>query len=222
MTGRLWPVHLALVAALSVSGVRCAAAQTSRDFKWELSGGVTWTRGLAITSATVTETQPNGNPFSLFTTETNLDNALGAHVSFARHLAGPLAIEADGGLDRSTYRTQVTADFEGGAPASATNTATTFSIGGSLVATFARHGRLQPFLRVGLGGQRELSEDRTILANGHVIVLGGGIKYWFGGTATGRFGLRVEADAVGRSGGLLLGDATRFAPGLRAGCSFRF
>jgi hypothetical protein len=200
-----------------------AAAQTpTRAFGWELSGGVSWVRGLSLGTTDGLETQPDGTPFTLFTSTTSLDNAVGAHLALARHLVGPLSLEAEGGLEHSVYRVQTTSDFEGAANVSATNTARTYTITGSLVATFARHARLQPFLRLGIGGRRELSEDQTLLATGRLVVAGGGIKYWIGGPTTGRFGLRVEADAVGRSGGLLLGDATRFAPSVRAGCSLRF
>jgi len=190
---------------------------------WEVTVAGTWARGTSIGALEGTETRPDGSGFSLFTAESQLDNRTGVSLAITRHVAGVLSIEADGVFGTPTYRTSVVSDFENAALVVATNRAREFGVAGAAVVTFARHARLQPFLRAGGGWRRELSEDATLSADGRLVIAGGGVKYWWGAhPAASRLGLRADVGVIGRSGGLALSDKIRFAPAAAAGLSFRF
>jgi hypothetical protein len=183
----------------------------------------TWARGAAIGPLDGTETQPSGAPFSLFTAQSRIDDMPGVGVAITRRLGGLFSVEADGIWSRVTYRTQVLSDFESATLVSATNAATEFGVAGAGVVTFARHSRLQPFLRGGAGWRRELSNDQTSSTDGRLVLAGGGVKYWWGANAaTSRIGLRADVGVIGRSGGLATSDKIRFTPAAAAGLSFRF
>jgi hypothetical protein len=216
----LFPASLILVASIGVS----PAWAQARSRPWEFSGGVTWARGFSLGATSGDETRPNGAPFPLFTAQTRLDAVTGLGAAVSRQLGGPISAEADGSWRKPTYRTTVTSDAEQATPVDATNVATEFAVAGAVVVTLARHSPLEPFLRVGGGWRRELSEDRTLLANGRLVMIGGGVKYWMGGRGLGgNLGLRVDVGVLGRSGGLQGGTGTfHFAPAAGASLSFRF
>lgn len=211
-----------LVASIGVS----PAWAQARSRPWEFSGGVIWARGFSLGAITGNETQPNGMSFPLFTAQTRVDSATGLAGALSRQLAGSIAIEADGSWRKPTYRTTVTADFEHATLGDATNAATEFAIAGTLVVTLAHKSRLQPFVRVGGGWRRELSEDRTLSADGRLVMVGGGVKYWMGERGfVEHLGLRADVGVLGRSGGLSLPGVTgtfRFAPAAGASLSLRF
>jgi hypothetical protein len=213
---------LILVASIGVSPARAQA----RARPWEFSGGVTWAAGFSLAAISGDETRPNGAPFPLFTAQTRVDAATGLAAALSRQLAGPISVEADGSWRKPTYRTTVTADAEPATLGDATNGATEFVVAGAVVVTLARQSRLQPFVRVGGGWRRELSADQTLSADGRLVMIGGGVKYWMGGRGFGgRLGLRADVGVVGRSGGLGLPGATgtfRFAPAAGASASLRF
>jgi hypothetical protein len=217
------PLLASLILVASV-GVSPATAQV-RSGLWEFSGGATWARGFSLDATSGDETQPNGTPFPLFAAQTRLDAATGLAAALSRQLAGPIAVEVDGSWRKPTYRTTVTSDAEGATLVDATNVATEVTVAGAVVVTLARQSHLQPFVRMGGGWRRELSEDRTLSANGRLVMIGGGVKYWMGGRGFGgRLGLRVDVGVLGRSGGLdLQGTGTfHFAPAAGASLSVRF
>ena len=190
---------------------------------WEVALTTTWARGLSIGPLEGSETQPSGADFALFTAQSRIDNISGLAVTITRHLSGPFSVEADGVWSRITYRTSVLSDFENATLIDVTNAATEFGVAGAAVVTFARHSRLQPFVRGGGGWRRELSNDQTFSTDGYLVIAGGGVKYWWGANAaTSRVGLRADVGLVGRSNGLATGDKIRFAPGASAGLSLRF
>jgi len=203
-------------------GVSPAWAQ-ARFRPWEFSGGVTWARGFSLGALSGDETQPNGAPFPLFTAQTRLDATTGLAAVLSRRIGGPISAEADGFWRKPTYRTTVTSDAEQATLVDATNGATEYAVAGAIVVTLARQSRLQPFVRAGGGWRRELSGDRTLSADGGLVMVGGGVKYWMGGRGSGgRLGLRVDVGVLGRSGGLQGGPgAFHFAPAAGASLSFR-
>ncbi len=96
-----------------------------------------------------------------------------------------------------------------------------FTVEGSLQYRFSRRGRWDPFVRAGAGWLRELTTDRTLVANGLSANLGGGIKYWVRESRPGLFGrlaLRAEVRLAARHGGIAFGDAgVRLGPMFAAG-----
>lgn len=223
VTLALMAVTLAGVTPARAQGTPAAARNASGDRPWEVSVTSTWARGVAVGPLQGTETQPSGADFSLFTAQSRVDNIPGLGVAITRHIAGVFSVEADGVWSRITYRTTVLSDFENAALIDATNAATEFGVGGAAVVTFARHSRLQPFVRGGGGWRRELSADQTFSTDGRLVIAGGGVKYWWGANAdTSRVGLRADVGVIGRSGGLATSDKIRFTPAAAAGLSLRF
>jgi hypothetical protein len=218
---------LVLVASIGVSpaGAQVRSPQV-RPRPWELSGGLIWARGFSLNAISGDEMQPNGSPFPLFTAQTRVDSAAGLAATLSRQLSGSIAVEADGSWRKPTYRTTVTADAEHATLVEAPNGATEFAIAGAVVLTLAPKSRLHPFVRVGGGWRRELSEDQTLSADGRLVMIGGGVKYWMGGRGfSGHLGVRADVGVLGRSGGLGLPGVTgtfRFAPAAGASVSLRF
>ena len=214
---------LAAAAPARAQGTPASPRVASSTRPWEVGVATTWARGLVIGPLEGTESQPSGASFPLFTAQSRIDDIPGLGVTITRHVAGVLSIEADGVWSRVTYRTSVLSDFENATLIDATNAATEFGVAGAAVVTFARHSRLQPFLRGGGGWRRELSNDQTSSTDGRLVLVGGGVKYWWGANAaTSRVGLRADVGVIGRSGGLATGDTLRFTPAAAAGLAFRF
>src|SRR4029077_1292642 len=79
-------------------------------------------------------------------------------------------------------RTQITNDFEGAAPVTATEIIRQFTVGGGVV-WYVRPARsasrLAPFATAGVGYLRQLHESGTLVETGHFYQFGGGVKYLF-------------------------------------------
>ena len=120
--------------------------------------------------------------------------------------------EVSGTWGQADLRSQISGDFEGAAPITATNRLTVFTVEGSGIWYFRGRGRLEPFVRAGAGWMRQLTADEALAGDGTIANAGAGVKYWYFERDRGRLkrlGLRFEARAVGRFGGLELGTKDR-------------
>jgi hypothetical protein len=204
----------AAVCLLLAVSVHPAWAQTRRPTRNgpEIDVGGFWIDGGSYGSADANLTTPAGTPKPLFSVATRLRPEIAMHANFAVHVAGPLRAELSGTWGQATLHSNVTGDLEGAAPVTVSDKLKVITVQGAGVVSLARHSRVEPYVRVGFGWMRELTIDDALAGDGTIASAGVGVKYWGFERDHGlfkRFGLRSEARAVGRLGGLELGTKRR-------------
>lgn len=209
-----------------------ASAQTyiGRDVPhagtFEASGGVTYSGGYDLGSASAEETRNTGTgtgPFVLFTAESRVKPAAGLQGRLGVYLAPSASIEGGVQFARPTVSSRLSDDAESAADVTATETLTRIVSHGSLVLhltgmSFAG-GKGVPFLLGGAGYIRELHEKNEVVETGHEYHAGAGVNVWFG-PGKHRLGLRGDFGVSRRSGGADTADTSRTVPS--AGVSFAY
>jgi hypothetical protein len=182
-----------------------AQAQDDRS-RWETAAGAAWLGGLGLGSAVATLERPGGGTFELFRTETSQDGAVGAVASVSFYATPRLALEAAFSYARPGVSTVVSADAEGAAGVTSTIGLQQYLVEGSARWYLKRSfGRFQPFARAGAGWLRQLDARSVHVEDGAAMHLGAGVDRVFVDRARARVrraGLRLEARAAGRTGGI--------------------
>ena len=207
-----------------------AAGPTSRpartDHQIELTISGTWTGPISFGSSNATLEAPDGSTLILFKSSSRLSPGGGLEVGLGFHVAKKLGAEISGSWTRSEIRTDLSADFEGATPITATVGTSRYTIEGAALWTVAQHGRARWFVRGSVGWMRELDETQALTKDGTIANIGGGVKYWWREQPRGLFrklGLRVEARASIRSAGLSLDQRSpRVAPVVAGGLIIGF
>jgi hypothetical protein len=207
-----WVAVAAGVWLAASAGPAWAQTAPPKRHRPEIDLGAVWTRGGSYGSADANLTTPTGTSQPLFSVSNRLgtETAMEAHLAFK--IVGRLRAELTGTWGHADLRSRISADFEGAAPVTVSDRLTVFTIVGSGIWYFGRHGKLEPFVRGGAGWMRELTADEALAGDGTVANAGVGVKYWWLERDRGllkRLGLRSEARAVGRFGGLELGTKDR-------------
>jgi hypothetical protein len=201
-------IRLLLVSALLVAVP--AAAQERPVRRLEISGGGGWFGGAHVGEA---EANLRGNsappqPLRLFSTDTRLDGATALEVIAAFAFSRRWGVE--GGLVKSApdLRTSISADAEDAPPLDVVERVDQYIVEGRLVVMLdeIRLGeRTIPFASVGAGYLRQLHEAHTVVEEGHVVDVGGGLKHWLFARNRGFIrgaALRVDARLVLLYGGI--------------------
>jgi hypothetical protein len=212
---------LCMLGAFSTTAFAQSSAPASR---LELGVGVRWigTEQLGVRSAT--ETTGSGGTSPLFSTTSELGGAVGLDGRVGVRVFRDLVVEAQGAYMKPELRIAISADAEGAAPVTATETIQQFTIGGDVVWYLPLHRsspRLTPFAIGGAGYMRQLHDSGTLVDTGSFYHVGGGVSVLLG--SGGRWhtkGLGVHADvqAFIRSNGVAFGDGAKAS--LAAGASF--
>lgn len=226
--------RLAWLLATVLMGVALpAAAQEPGDAgdaiapaRWEVAVGGVWFMGANLGSSTATLEQPNGQPFTLFRTETSMDGAPGVALTLGRHATPRLFIEAAFSYARPGVSTKVTADAEDAPPVTSTITLNQYLVEGSVRLHLARSwGRFRPYVRAGAGYLRQLDADHAHVEAGALFHAGGGVDRAFVSRPAARIeriGVRLEARLTGRTGGFDVEDGTRLGAAAGALLFFSF
>jgi len=224
----------ALIAALGL--VACAPlaalaqpSQRPEPGRVEVGFGWTWTGRAAIGTGDAPEATSSGGALSLFRTSTEVAAARGVEGRVGFRLTSALALEASGGYAVASLRTEISGDYESSPPVTATESVRQFTVGGSLL-WHLRHSRgrpagVEPFLSAGGGYLRELHEGSVLVDTGRFYQVGGGVKVlvvsqqraWLKG-----IGLRLDARARARTGGVVFDDRFRVSPSVSAAVYARF
>jgi hypothetical protein len=196
--------------------------------RFELGGGVLWA-GRANTGAEdATETSADGSRFRLFSSSQSFAPAIGIETRFGVRLTRALQLEGNASFSKPQLEAQLTSDVEGIPDVTATQTVTQWTITGAVTADLGRWriGRSGvPFVSVGGGYLRQLHEGRTLVETGGIFHFGGGVNFLLTRADARRMkglGLRVDARAVVRTGGVTIDDRLRVAPVLGASLFVRF
>jgi len=205
--------------------VRPAPPRADRGIDVAVAGA--WTGGTSFGSSDANLQAPDGSSLTLFKTSSELGAGGGLELHLGFRLNGRLMVEATGTWSRAELRTDVTSDFEGASPVTATNRVSRYTLEGSALWTVLARGRARWFVRGGVGWLREIDETTVLTEDGTIANLGGGVKYWWrqhGRGVFGNVGLRAEARASFRSGGMALDPQKRshVSPVIAGGVMFGF
>jgi hypothetical protein len=218
---------IALALVLSVGGTSHAVAQggqippSLRAHHVTVSGGLVWTGGYSIGSATarlrgngVGATAPS---FTLFHADSSFDAVAGVDGRVGFAVTPALTVEAGVSYQRPGITTELSQDAEA-APVTLDAERVAqylFDAAVSWQIPRARFGsRVRPFVIAGGGYLRQLYDERTVVETGSVYYAGGGVRYWLrGGDGQSRsIGLRGDGRAMWRLNGVDFEDQTRMAP----------
>ena len=189
---------------------------------FELSGGVQSTGGYTFDSALANETRnpsTGSSPLTLFQGEPELTRGLGFNARVGFFFGPRFSVEGNLEVTRPSLSVRTSGDFESATDITAESPVTEYIVGGSGLYHFGS-GSFVPFVVAGGGYLRQVFEDASTIESGNELHGGGGVKYWFGR----RFGVRAEARASSRSGGLSLDGSTkrRLVPTFSVGASILF
>lgn len=222
-------VILAVGAASAAAQVTRPTGMSDRDppplpHAWEVAGGITWAGPVDLGSVDATLVAPSGSPFTLFRTSNEIRQAVGIEVHLLNRLAPRVDAELTGTFTRADVETRVFADVEDVPDATLTAGLNRYTVEGSVLWRFKDGERTTSFLRGGVGWMRELDSEESLVENGVLLHIGGGVKYWFQPTsAATRFGVRVEVRALARKDGIRLGDdSIRIGPVIAASAVIGF
>ena len=141
------------------------------------SGG--WLGGSGFGGADANLRTRTGGDYLLFTTDSRLAStpALEARVSYA--LTRRFAVEGRFGFSRPDLRTSISGDVEGAPPIDVAERIDQYTFEGALVVMLPglRFTSLVPFVSGGAGYLRQLHEGRTLVEEGVLYHIGGGVKH---------------------------------------------
>lgn len=195
----------------------------------ELGIGRMWIGREIVGSGDATETTSSGGALPLFSASTELAAGSGFEGRVGIKLTRAFELEASGTYAVPQLRTQISGDYENAVSVTATETVQQFTVGGGLL-WYVRHRQAQPasvapFLMAGGGYLRELHEGSVLVETGRFYDVGGGVKFLFGwqeGTILKGVGLRIDARAMTRTGGIAFDSRSHVSPELGAALYLRF
>jgi hypothetical protein len=189
----------------------------------EASGGVLWNQAYDFGSANATLTRNPGTgtgPFTLFTSGTGVDAGIGVQARVGVFLSRALSVEGGVQYSRPVLSSTLSNDFEQADSTTATETLTRYVFDGTVLYHFGK-GKAMPFVAAGGGYIRELHDGYGVVETGNEFHAGAGLKYWFSG-GKHRLGLRAEAGAMSRSGGVDFDDTRRTVMTACGGLAYLF
>jgi opacity protein-like surface antigen len=218
------------LATLVCSFTLCAAAASAQDSgrgRIEVAGGVRWIGALDLGSVAADETAPGGDSNPLFRSATTLEGSAGAAGSVGVRLSPSFQLEFTAGYNRTSLRSEVSADIEAIPDTVVDAPVTQFLFEGGVVLRPGawRGRRLSPFLAAGAGYLRQLNDGRTLVESGRSYSVGGGLYYQLETSGDRRLkatGLRFDVRALILQKGVAGDDTSRVATAAFAGAFVRF
>ena len=216
----------AAIVGLSAAPVAAQSSQTAPG-RIGVGFGLIWTGSQSLGSSDANETTGSGGDLVLFRTSSDLTSRLGIEGRIGVRVWRSLEAEASGSYATPQIRTQISSDFEGAAPITATEKIQQFSIVGGVLWRLPsiKGSKLTPFVSGGGGYLRQLHEGDILAESGQLYQFGGGIEYLFSANnASALKGIGVRADVRGviRSKGVALDDGHSASPAFAASLYARF
>lgn len=217
-------VLMAVMAALSPlyalgQGVSPAAPAQHR---FEAAAGAGLFGSTALGAGAANLRARGGGDSLLFTTDSTLAAAFEPEIRAAVVLGRRYAVEARFAWSRPELETTVTGDVEGAPDITLAERVDRYVIDAALVIALPewRVGRLAPFATAGAGYVRQLHEGRTLVEQGAVYHVGGGVRVAMFTRSRGvprTAGVRADARANVLSGGIGTGDRVLVYPQVAGG-----
>lgn len=215
-----------LVAVVCVPSLAAAQLVVPQDAPHrgsiEVGGGGTFVGGFDMGGGTVdlTTSSPTAR-YDLFSTASKVNSFPGLSARVGYYLWKTISIQGDFRYARPELSVELSNDAESAANVTATEKASHYVFGGTLVWDLRDGGNAVPFVSGGAGYLRELHEGNQLVETGVEYHATAGLKYWLG-SGEHRFGLRFEAGLSARNKGLDDEDRRRVLPLVSAGISYLF
>jgi hypothetical protein len=188
--------------------------ETVRIGRVEVDAGGGWIAGAGagssdanLRAATVAPT-----PFRLFSVESRFAGAPTFHVRAGYAFTSRFGVEGGLTISRPELRASISNDAEAAAPITVAERIDQYGVDASVVVMIrelAIGGRTIPFASAGAGYLRQLHEGQTVVEQGHLFHVGGGVKHWLLARDR-RFingaGLRADAHLYFMSDGITFDD----------------
>lgn len=185
-----------------------------------VSAGGLWSGAYSIgdSSATLRTSAPGATPppFTLFATESTINQATGllVHAGFA--LTRSITIEGGGSFSRPSLSTQISQDAEQATAAVESEPLQQYVFDAGAIWYLPVHlgSRARLFAAGGGGYLRQLHQERTLVETGRIYYAGTGVDIWLHGGhgPTRAIGLRSDLRANWRQDGIEFGGKTRVFP----------
>ena len=219
-----------LLAGASMLSASPASAQSASpaESRFELGFGGLWMGTESLGSKTATETTGSGAATPLFNSSSELGSAFGVDGRIGVRVLRSLVAEAEASYLKPQLRIATSADTEGAAPVTATETVEQFTIGGNAVWYLLgghRSPRFAPFFMAGAGYLRQLHEPGTLVAAGSFYQVGGGVDLLLASSRrfhTKGVGARVDVRALIRSKGIAFDGGSTTSPAAGVSAFVRF
>jgi hypothetical protein len=225
--------RVALALILIAIGLRPAEAdaQTAAPMeqgRFELSIGALWIGGESYGSQDASLTTSTGGTIRLFSTSSELNPAAGLELRVGGRIAANIDAEVAASYTTPELRTTISSDLEAAGSTVAVEPVQQFIIEGAAIIKLTGwrpRPRLLPFISVGAGYLRQLHDAKTLVETGQTYHVGGGAKLAMVSRTDSRLkeiGLRMEARACIRSGGVALDDRAHATAAITAALFARF
>jgi hypothetical protein len=213
-------VGLLCFAVLACTNVQAQPARVPEPGRIELAGGVWWTGSASYGSRDATLTSPSGDPFRLFSAESDMAAATGAEIRFGSRVTRLLRAEVSGTYAVPRLKTTIRHDVEAPAPVTASEAVKQFTVEGNAIVLLSRWrfgSRTLPFVSAGGGYVRQLHDANSLVETGSTYHVGGGLKVFFASRQGSQWrlkhiGLRVDGRACFRTGGITLDGRAHTVP----------
>jgi hypothetical protein len=216
---------MAAVVLIAACDAGTAAAQPPAG-RIEVAAGAAGIGAMSFDPVAANETTLGSGTRALFDTRTQLDGSIGAGLTFGVRLTDLIRAEATVAYNPTHLTTRVTSDTEGVPDVAVDTKVTQYIVGGDILAQPSRwrRGRLAPFVTLGAGYLRQLSDGRTLVQTGTAYFGGGGLFYQrvVEGRRLKATGIRVDVRALALRDGVSLDRATRVTPAVTASLFARF
>jgi hypothetical protein len=195
---------------------------------FEIAGGVRRVGAMSLGGSNANETSPGGGTFTLFKTDSQLKGANLVEGRIGVPFTERLRLEASGSYATSDLSTRITSDVEGIPDVTATEPIQQFTLEGAIVMDLPRWQvgrRTVPLVSAGGGYLRQLHEGQTLIEQGGLFHIGGGANILLGARPDARlkaFGVRLDARALFRTGGVAFDDGAHGASSFGATVFVRF
>jgi hypothetical protein len=221
-------VLIAIGVGLCPAKVDAQSSAPTEQGRFELSIGALWMGGESYGSHDASLTTATGGSIRLFSTSSELDSTAGLELRFAGRVAANIDAEVAASYATPELRTTISGDLEAAGSTVAVETVQQFIIEGAAIIKLTRwrpRPRVLPFVSVGAGYLRQLHDAKTLVETGQTYHVGGGAKLAMVSRRDSRLkeiGLRMEARACIRNGGVALDERSHTTAAITAALFARF
>jgi hypothetical protein len=225
-----WGRAVAALMALSAVSAAALQAQTSSQpplRRVEAAAAGTWLGGGALAGADANLRTRDGTDYRLFGTDSRFEGtpAIEARVAYA--LTRRYTVESRFGFSRPELRSSISDDVEGAPAITVAETLDQYVVEGALLVMLdrLRFASLVPFGSGGAGYLRQLHEGQTLVEEGIVYHVGGGVRRQLFGRSSGFLkgaGFRGDGRVYVVTGGVEFDEGARTQVALSAGVFVNF
>jgi hypothetical protein len=210
----------ALLAVPTPAGAQSPPETPLRRIEAAFAGG--WLSGAGLSDADANLRTRDGADYRLFSTDSRFVAAPVIEARVAYSLTRTYTVEGRFGFARPDLRTSISADVENAPPLSVSERIDQYTIEAALIVMLngLRIASLVPFASGGVGYLRQLHEGQTLVEQGVVYHLGGGVKHLLFARTEGLLkaaGVRGDARVYLVNGGVALDDGVRPHAAVAAG-----